>query len=270
VPDPFLPLPLLTPGAARIEAERCLYCHDAACTHACPTEIDVPGFIRKIATGNVEGSARTILSANPLGATCGAACPVERLCEGACVRTALDQPIAIGRLQRYAVETHAAAGDAFFTPGEEAGVSAAIVGAGPAGLACAAELRRAGVAVTLYDAAPRAGGLASRHRPRRLPRQTVRGGRARWSGPAPGSARRSGDVSRSLRPATTRRGRGRVGPRKRWGSPGRTDGVVDALDLIGRAIAGSTDAPPAAGGVIGGGSTAFDAQPRPCAWAPRR
>ena len=103
-PHPFLPLPLMSPGMARTEAERCLYCHDVACTHACPTGIDVPSFIRKIATGNVDGSARTILADNPLGATCGAACPVERLCEGACVRTALDTPIAIGRLQRYAVD----------------------------------------------------------------------------------------------------------------------------------------------------------------------
>ena len=145
-PDPFLPLPPLTDEAARTEAVRCLYCADAACTQACPTGIDVASFIRKIATGNLEGSARTILAANPLGATCGAACPVERLCEGACVRTALDRPIAIGRLQRHAVESYAAAGGTFFTPGEDAGVSVAIVGAGPAGLACAAELRRAGVA----------------------------------------------------------------------------------------------------------------------------
>src|SRR5512142_3553405 len=103
----LLPLPPLSPSAARTEAERCLYCHEAPCTRACPTGIDVPGFIRKIATDNLDGSARTILAANPLGATCGAACPVERLCEGACVRNDLDRPIAIGRLQRYAVETAA-------------------------------------------------------------------------------------------------------------------------------------------------------------------
>ena len=158
--DPFVRVPPLLAAAARTEADRCLYCFDAPCARACPSEIDVPGFIRKIATGNVAGAARTILAANPLGSTCGAVCPVERLCEGACVRKGLDRPIAIGRLQQGAVDEFAQTGEPFFTPGADAGVSAAVVGAGPAGLACAAELRRAGVAVTLYDESPRAGGLA--------------------------------------------------------------------------------------------------------------
>ena len=209
-PDPFLPLPPLTDEAARTEALRCLYCADAACTRACPTSIDVASFIRKIATGNLEGSARTILAANPLGATCGAACPVERLCEGACVRTALDKPIAIGRLQRHAIESYAAAGGTFFTPGEDAGVSVAIVGAGPAGLACAAELRRAGVAVTVYDAKPRAGGLGDHGIvPWRLPRETVgprgRAGGARGRAVRPGHGRRARRGARGARwRATTR------------------------------------------------------------------
>ena len=268
LPDPFLPLPLLGAAAARTEAERCLYCSDAACTRACPTGIDVPSFIRKIATGNLEGSARTILAANPLGATCGAACPVERLCEGACVRTALDRPIAIGRLQRYAIEAYAATGAPFFTPGEEAGVSAAIIGAGPAGLACAAGLRKAGVAVTLYDTKARAGGLADHGIvPWRLPNEAVAAEVAEVERAGArfilGSA-----VGRDVDPVDLLAGNDAVvvamglGHGRRLGIPGEDlDGVVDALDLIGRAIDGGAGADTIGRrvGVIGGGSTAFDA-----------
>jgi dihydropyrimidine dehydrogenase (NAD+) subunit PreA len=265
--DPFLPLPLLTRSAARTEADRCLYCFDAPCTGACPTGIDVPSFIRKIATGNLEGSARTILAANPLGATCGAACPVERLCEGACVRVGLDRPIAIGRLQRFAVETAAVTGNTTFPTAEDANVSTAIIGAGPAGLACAAELRRAGIGVTLYDANERAGGLGDHGIvPWRLPRETVALDVA--------AVERAGakfvlgsTVGRDVEPAALLADHDVVvvavglGRGRHLGIPGEElDGVVDALDLIGRAI----DGPPnhAVGrrvGIIGGGSTAFDA-----------
>ncbi len=267
-PDHFHPLPLLTAGAARTEAERCLYCYDAPCTGACPTHIDVPSFIRKIATGNLAGSARTILAENPLGATCGAACPVERLCEGACVRNDMDQPITIGRLQRYAVESYAAAGGAFFAPDTDAGVSVAIIGAGPAGLACAAQLRRAGIAVTVYDAKPRAGGLGDHGIvPWRLPRETVeidvaqveRAGARFMLGSA---------VGRDVEPEALLAGHDAVvvatglGHGKKLGIPGEDrEGIVDALDLIGLAIDGAS-ADHLAGrrvGVIGGGSTAFDA-----------
>ncbi len=269
-PDPFLPLPLLTPAAARTEAERCLFCFDAPCTIACPTSIDVPGFIRKIATGNVAGSARTILSANPLGATCGAACPVERLCEGACVRNAMDHPIAIGRLQRYAVETHAASGEAYFAPAEEAPVSVAVVGAGPAGLACAAELRKAGVAVTLHDAHERAGGLGDHGIvPWRLPRETVAVDVAEVER-AGASFALGSVVGRDVEPGALLAGNDAVvlavglGRAKPLGIPGEDlAGVVDALDLIGHAIdegRGAAHVPLGRRvGVIGGGSTAFDA-----------
>jgi glutamate synthase (NADPH/NADH) small chain len=149
----------LDANAASAAAERCLFCADAPCVAACPTHIDVPSFIRKIATGNLEGSARTILSTNPLGATCARVCPVERLCEGACVRVPIDGPVPIGRLQRYAMDALAASGAPFFVPGPAVARRIAIVGGGPAGAACAAELRRMGLAVTMFEARAVAGGL---------------------------------------------------------------------------------------------------------------
>lgn len=147
--------------AAVVESNRCLYCFDAPCTTACPTHIDVPGFIKKIASGNLAGSARTILDANILGASCARACPVEVLCEGACVlHHAGQKPIKIGRLQRFAMEAmHASGAPLPFQPGSKSGRSVALVGAGPASLACAAELRRRGIAASIYDARSLPGGL---------------------------------------------------------------------------------------------------------------
>src|SRR5215470_19333025 len=97
-------LPPLSAHEAVVEANRCLYCYDAPCTHACPTHIDIPRFIKKISTGNLNGSARTILESNLMGATCSRVCPVEELCEGACVLNAEERPISIGRLQRHAMD----------------------------------------------------------------------------------------------------------------------------------------------------------------------
>jgi dihydropyrimidine dehydrogenase (NAD+) subunit PreT len=147
--------------AAIPEANRCLYCFDAPCTTACPTHIDVPRFIKKIASGNFSGSARTILDANILGASCSRVCPVEVLCEGACVMNRYNrQPIQIGRLQRFAMETFQAAGAPLpFTPPPETGRTVALIGAGPASLACAGELRRHGIAASVYEAHPLPGGL---------------------------------------------------------------------------------------------------------------
>ena len=149
--------------AAVVEANRCLYCFDAPCTSACPTHIDVPRFIKKIATGNLEGSAHTILDANILGGSCARACPVEVLCEGSCVMHRYNkQPIQIARLQRHAVDSLYESGVPMpFEAGVETGWSVALIGAGPASLACAAELRRRGIRADIYDARSLPGGLNS-------------------------------------------------------------------------------------------------------------
>ncbi|MFN8587347.1 MAG: FAD-dependent oxidoreductase [Candidatus Eisenbacteria bacterium] len=155
--------PNYIPGDAVAEANRCLYCHDAPCITACPTGIDIPTFIRKISTGNVKGSARTILSANLLGYSCARVCPVEALCVGSCVYNEWHRnpPIQIGRLQRYAVETAFAKGDAaaLLSKAPKNGKKAACVGAGPASLACAGYLALEGFEVTLYEKRELAGGL---------------------------------------------------------------------------------------------------------------
>jgi len=152
--------PAFTPAEALHEANRCLYCFDAPCMHACPTHIDVPGFIKKIASGNLRGSARVIFDANPIGATCARVCPVEVLCEGACVEgTLLQKPIEIGRLQRYATDHVLGKVDLFFEKRESNERSVGIIGSGPAGISCATYLIRLGYDVTVYERKPMAGGL---------------------------------------------------------------------------------------------------------------
>lgn len=152
--------PLFTRAEAMAEANRCLYCHDAPCIHACPTGIDVPSFIRKIASDSLLGAARTILSSNMLGYSCSRVCPVEVLCVGACVYNLEDvPPIAIGRLQRYATETILGTSRRVFTPSPSIGKRVALVGAGPASLACAAHLSLHGVATVVLERRSVAGGL---------------------------------------------------------------------------------------------------------------
>lgn len=152
--------PPLNKAEAVFEANRCLYCFDAPCMHACPTHIDVPSFIKKIATGNLHGSARVIFDANPIGATCARVCPVEVLCEGACVeKTLMDKPIEIGRLQRYATDFAVENNRQIFQKGESNGKSIGIIGSGPAGLSCATYLARLGYDVTVYERKALPGGL---------------------------------------------------------------------------------------------------------------
>jgi glutamate synthase (NADPH/NADH) small chain len=153
--------PALDHQSAVAEANRCLYCFDAPCTVACPTHIDVPRFIKKIATGNLRGSAMTILDANILGLSCSRVCPVDVLCEGNCVMHRFNKkPIEIGLLQRFAMERHAGVPACGLTA--QAGRPAlriACIGGGPASLACAAELARQGAKITVFDNRPLPGGL---------------------------------------------------------------------------------------------------------------
>jgi glutamate synthase (NADPH/NADH) small chain len=145
---------------ATVAADRCYFCYDAPCVTACPTDIDIPLFIRQIQTGTPEAAAKTILSQNILGGMCARVCPTETLCEQVCVREVAEgKPVEIGRLQRHATDTLMEAGIHPFTRAAETGKHVAVVGAGPAGLACAHRLAMKGHAVTLYDARPKAGGL---------------------------------------------------------------------------------------------------------------
>ncbi|NBB83062.1 MAG: FAD-dependent oxidoreductase [Alphaproteobacteria bacterium] len=152
--------PPLTRSQAPIEAARCYFCWDAPCVEACPTDIDIPSFIRSIATGNVKGAATTILDANIMGGMCARVCPVEELCEDACVRnTHEDKPVAIGLLQRHATDTLFDAGVQPYRRAEPTGRRIAVVGAGPAGLACAHRLALHGHDVTVFEARAKGGGL---------------------------------------------------------------------------------------------------------------
>lgn len=153
--------PPLSDDHAVIEANRCLYCYDAPCAVACPTHIDIPEFIRRIGSGNVIGSAETILDSNILGASCARVCPTEVLCEGSCVYLDLDMPpIDIGRLQRYATD-HVMQNkiEVFDAPADKSLGKVALVGGGPASLACAAELGRLGIKAVVFEEKAEAGGL---------------------------------------------------------------------------------------------------------------
>jgi dihydropyrimidine dehydrogenase (NAD+) subunit PreT len=152
--------PFETKDAAMVEANKCLFCYDAPCMKSCPTSIDVPKFIKQITTDNVKGSAHTIFSSNIMGAGCSKVCPVEKLCEGACVYNLMDEdPIPIAKLQRYSTEMAMKNNWQLFTRKNNTGKKVAIVGAGPAGLSCAHLLSREGIDVTIYEKEKQGGGL---------------------------------------------------------------------------------------------------------------
>jgi len=152
--------PFETRDAALVDANRCLFCYDAPCTKSCPTGIDVPKFIKQISTDNLKGSAHTIFQSNIMGGGCSRVCPVEKLCEGACVYNLMEEaPIPIAKLQRYATEKAIRDKWPLFQRAQPTGKKVAVVGAGPSGLSCAHVLARSGADVTIFEKEEKGGGL---------------------------------------------------------------------------------------------------------------
>jgi glutamate synthase (NADPH/NADH) small chain len=260
--------PALAPQAAVIEADRCLNCFDAPCTAACPTHIDVPGFIKRIASGNLRGSAMRILDANILGSSCARVCPVDVLCEGACVLHRQNRkPIQIALLQRRAMDAFHASGEQLPTaPPASRKVRVACIGGGPASLACAAELCRQGAQATIIERRPLPGGLNTY-------------GVAEYKLRAADSLREVEMIRRmgvnfrfgeSIESATALRaleqefdyiflGLG-LGAMQRLGIPGEdTKGVLNALELISAYKTGHIREMHGTVVVVGAGNTAIDA-----------
>ena len=260
--------PPFDPQSALVEANRCLYCFDAPCTAACPTHIDVPRFIKKISTANLRGSALTILDANILGASCSRVCPVDVLCEGACVMHRYNkQPIEIGRLQRYAMDHFYSNGaKAPWTSSEHRSAKVACIGAGPAALACAAELRKQGYGVTIFESRPLAGGLNTygvaeyKLRPSDSLREVelVRSMGVEFRfGLTVGGAISLEDLERQYAAIFLAVG---LGPTEPLHLPGENlNGVVDALRFIADYKTAQTISVGRKVAVIGGGNTAIDA-----------
>jgi dihydropyrimidine dehydrogenase (NAD+) subunit PreT len=264
--------PALAPDEALAEANRCLMCYEAPCTRACPTHIDVPSFIKKIGTGNLRGSARTILTANVLGASCARVCPTEVLCEGACVLNDLHhKAIKIGQLQRHATDWLMEKGGKIFDPPVDRAISSvAVVGGGPAGLSCAAELVRRGHHPVVFDAAPQAGGLNTYGvaEYKMTPAFALR--EVAWvrelgveirSGVTVGKDVSLADLERDYAAIFIGVGLGRVAALR---IPGEDlEGVVDALDFIAELKTHRAAASAKVAGrrvvVVGGGNTAIDA-----------
>ena len=261
-------VPPLSWQAALEAASRCLYCFDAPCAKACPSGIDPSVFIRKITTGNMRGAARAIMEANVLAASCARVCPVDELCEGACVLRKDQPPVAIGRLQRFVTDWATKQGVKVLSAGKATTKKVAVVGAGPAGLTCAAELAKLGHSVTVFEARELAGGLNSYGIvPLRLPLADslaeVDGIRALGVEIKTGTV-----VGKHVRAAYLLQDYDAVflgiglGKGSKLGIPGEElEGVYDALDLLAAAKTGLI------GGllvgrrvaVVGGGNTAIDA-----------
>ncbi len=257
--------PALDSQSALAEANRCLFCFDAPCTAACPTHIDVPRFIKKISTGNLRGSAMTILDANILGLSCSRVCPVDVLCEGNCVLHRYNQkPIEIGRLQRFTMDRFYASKGTLSVSQANTPLRVACVGAGPASLACAAELARGGHSVTIFDNRPLPGGLntygVAEYKLRAADSlkevELVRSLGVEFRQAEIGTAVSLEDLERDF--AFVFLGMG-LGAMERLGIPGeQAPGVVDALRFIERYKTAQFDVGKRVI-VIGGGNTAIDA-----------
>ncbi len=263
--------PAFAAHEAAVAADRCYFCYDAPCVTACPTAIDIPLFIRQIQTGTPEAAARTIFEQNILGGMCARVCPTETLCEEACVREASEgKPVEIGRLQRHATDTLMARQSHPFARAANTGKRVAVVGAGPAGLACAHRLAMLGHNVTLFDARAKAGGLnefgiAAYKTPDDFAAREVDwllqiGGITVETGKALGRDMTLADVQNSYDAVFLGVGLGGVNALR---APGEgKDGVRDAVDFIAELRqAGDLGALPVGRNVvvIGGGMTAVDA-----------
>ena len=260
--------PALTPAQADVEANRCLFCLDAPCVVACPTGIDIPQFIRKIATGNVRGSAKTIFDSNILGMSCARVCPVEVLCVGDCVYNRMGQaPIQIGKLQRYATDTAFDKGWEFYEAGPDTGKKVALIGAGPASLACAHRLRMFGHAVTIFEKRPVVGGLNTTGVAPYKMKADRSVEEVEWVLGIGGIDIKHGvEIGKDLSLADLERDFDAVflgiglGPDNHLGIPGEDlEGVIGAVDFIERFKLNKLTMTEARGAVVGGGNTALDA-----------